>query len=331
MGLSKEHLEARRGRITSARAAACLGHDPQKSPIDAWLEIKGLQTFDGNKATERGNRLEHLVLDYGAEVIGADHWEVPPFLPHPELPWAGDSCDAIYYDDWGDTLALGEGKTCGMGVAVQYAEEGTDQIPLKVGVQALWHLIHYPAAPYCAVPILVGGYDFSFRMYRVDRDEARQGKLLEQLARWHRNYIVADVPPPVGPTDASYIQSLHPRHELDLIVEPSLEIEVLVHDLLQAKKLRKTAESSEALAANRLRQALGAHEGIRTDTYSVLYRRQADGVRTHWQAVAEDLMDKFALDDEMRQTLLAAHTTLREGNRPLTAELLKSKPRKKAA
>jgi hypothetical protein len=60
------------------------------------------------EACDRGSRLERGVLEYGL-------------------------------------VATGEGKTCAMGAAKD-GEEGLDEVPQRVYLQSLWHLIHHPTA-----------------------------------------------------------------------------------------------------------------------------------------------------------------------------------------
>lgn len=175
--LSPEAKQARIGKITSSVAAACLGLSSRMSPLAAWLSIRGEADDIDSPATQRGDALEAVTLDEPCRRYG---WirEPAPFVQL--VDWAGDSCDAIYTLD-GVPVALGEGKTAGLGVAADYGEEGTDEIPDAALIQALWHLIHHPTFNVCVVPVLVGGYDFSFKVYNVLRNEELQAHLWDEI------------------------------------------------------------------------------------------------------------------------------------------------------
>lgn len=300
--------KARQRLITSSNAGAALGLDPVASPIDAWLAIMGRTEFAGNKATNRGNRLENETLRYGAEVIGAKGFYKPSFVRHPTLPWAGDSCDAIYLDDWGDPLALGEAKTIALGGAGKWGAEHTGDVPPKVDVQARWHLLHYKDAPYCLVPVLIGGYEFEFRTYRVDRDSERDGVLIEALARWHRDYVVADKMPPVTALDTEFVVRMYPQ-QTDDFLEPTPEIDALALECLRLTELRIQAEKDEAEARNQLRTRIDGYAGVRGEGYSITYRHNSPTCVTPWE--------KIALAAGATPELIESMKYQKPGNRPL--------------
>jgi len=303
--------QARIGKVTSSIAAAALGQNlPESTPIDAWRSVTGRDEFAGNKATERGLWLEDRVLDYGAQSLGivGVGWHAPSFVSHPHLPWAGDSADAIYTDDWGDPIALGEAKTVALGSAHKWGAEGTDEVPVKVLIQAHWHLIHYPDMPFCIVPVLFGGFDFSFSTYRVDRDVEREAQLLEDLEKWHRDYVVTDKMPPVTYADSEFIASLHPRDNGELLASTP-EIDELCMQTIEAKAIRKAAEQHEDLLCTQLRQLLGEHVGIDGEGYNVSYSTNKDSIVTPWQKIALKLGAHKDLIDEMSYK--------KPGNRPL--------------
>lgn len=308
--LSPEHQAQREGRITSSLAAACLGLDRWKTPLKAWLEITGRSQFAGNRATKRGNKLEDAILDYPAEELDLTRVDAP-FVSLEDYPWAGDSCDALYFD--GDSLALlGEGKSAAFGMARSYGEEGTDEIPDSVLVQCHWHLVHRPAAPRCVVPVLVGGYDFSFRLYYVDRDLELEGQLLERLARWHRDYVVADKEPPAMAGDTDVLVERHPvarRDVFDPTPEVAGELDALARAKHYAAERVKRAKLAEETAKNRIRSIMGEHGACKLDGVSITYRNSKPRQSVKWEAIARELGATPAL--------IAKHTIEKPGPRSL--------------
>ena len=287
--LTAEQLQARKGKITSSIAAGALGLTPKTmSPLKAWQACLGQLDQIDTKATQRGNRLESLVLDYPADELGLVR-EPAPFRKHPKFDWTGDSADALYTKD-GAIVFVGEGKTASMGVGLKYGEEGTDEIPESTLVQSHWHLAHWPEANRCVVPVLVGGYAFEFRLYYVDRDNEFEGALLDDLAQWHRDYVVTGKPPPVTGSDydTSWLLKKYPTG-LAAMLSDSAEIEKWARQKAAASGSKKIAEESEDEAKNKLRELLGAAVGVKAQWGSVSYKNNAASLKTDWQALATSL------------------------------------------
>lgn len=303
--LTQEQLAARKGKITSSVAAGALGLNPRMTPIQAWENVLGLSTFGGNKATDRGNRLEDITLDYPADELDLVRLEAP-FRAHPTIPWMADSADAAYATraEPDRIIAIGEGKTAAMGVASDYGEEGTDEVSAGALVQAHHHLIHWPEVDTCYVPVLVGGYAFEFRLYEVRRDEAFEGAMVEELAKWHRDYVVTERPPPVTADDGEWLKKRYPA-ATDGMMADTPEIAEWVEKKIEAAARMKAAEADEELAKNKLRELLGEHEGVKA-SWGTLWNKVEAG-KPAWKRIAEELGATPAL--------IAQHTS--EGHRVL--------------
>jgi predicted phage-related endonuclease len=285
--LTEAQLKARAGKITSSIAAGALGLTPQTmSQIKAWQAATGDLPPVDTKATERGNRLEQIVLDYPADELSLAR-KTAPFRQHPNHPWAGDSADALYLD--GDDLVLvGEGKTAAMGMARRYGEEDTDEIPESALVQSHWHLIHWPEVERCVVPVLVGGWKFEFRLYYVDRDMEFEGAILQELEQWHRDYVVTGKPPPVTSSehDREWLLGQFPRGMPGRMLADTPEIERWARDKAAAAEDKKAAEQREDEAKNQLRALLGEFEGVKAGWGSVSYKNNKASAKIDWQALA---------------------------------------------
>lgn len=305
-------------RMTSSVIAAALGRDKFKTPIGAWEEIIGAGDFTGNRATDRGDELEDLTLRKGIAMAGAADMIRPAFVTHPDDPWAGDSCDALYVDAWGQPLACAEAKTVALGGLDEYGEEGTDVMPDKVFMQAIWHLKHHDL-PVCHVPILVGGYAFEFRHYLVERNAEYIGLLTQAAERWYRDYVVPMKRPPVTGSDKDTEWLLKRwRRAGETMLERTPEIDALVGDVLLAKANLKAASIAEALACNNLRLVLEDHCGIVSDEYAVSYRENKDTLVTNWEAIARQLNPS--------EDLILEFTKSRDGARVLRVSPIKAKP-----
>lgn len=313
MTLTAEQLEKRRGKITSSIAAAALGLSKQKSPIEAWLEVLGESSFSGNKATQRGDRLEGLCLDSVAEDLGLNR-RPAPFRT--KADWAGDSTDALYYLG-SDLIAIGEGKSAGLGVADEYGEEGTDEVPESTLIQSHWHLIHWPEVDICHVPVIVGGFTFEFRRYEVHRDDELEGILWQDLEKWHRDYVVTKIAPP--PThrdgDEKYLRGKFARHIENRFIPATETIRELAKRKIEATARLKDAEREEKEIKNLLRAQLGEAEGCVAEWGKILNRNSADRTKVNWEAVARDAM--ACIDQGAARSLIEKHTTTQPGPRTL--------------
>lgn len=289
--LSEAQKKARIGKMTSSVVAGALGFDPRSTPLQTWLKITGRESFDGNKATERGNRLEDLILDYPCEVH-ALHRGDAPFRKNGHMPWAGDSVDATYYEDHdpepGSTLrAIGEGKSASLGIARGYGEEGTDDIPETALIQSHWHLIHWPEVDVCFVPVLVGGWAFEFRLYEVKRNPEMERKLVTKAHAWWERYVKTDNPPPADAGDEPSLRALFPEVRRPELTYTDPTVDELVTDLAQAQAAKRAAELRESAIKAKLMERIGEHEGVEGPWGRILWRPEQGSVS--WKKVAEEL------------------------------------------
>lgn len=314
--LTNDQKNQRIGRITSSIAAAALGLDDNKTPIQAWRDIKGLLPDVTNKATDRGNRLEDIVLDYPADNHGFLRSR-PAFVPHPTIPFFGDSADAYYLDKVTKQLvALGEGKTAALGMAKKWGDEGTDDVPLATLIQSQWHLIHHRPVDVCYVPLLVGGYKFEFAEYVVRYSGDLDSSLTEDLSRWYRDYVVTDKEPPATAKDTDYLTERY-RIAADKTLPDSPEIEALARAKVAAAAKLKAAELEEETVKNRLRQILGDKQGVIAQWGKVTWTNNKEYAATDMDAVLASVCTEFSVPSAQLERLKKLHTTTKPGARVL--------------
>jgi hypothetical protein len=247
------------------------------SPIDAWHDIRGdrREQEDNTKALERGTQLESTILDWCGKRLELPCTK-PPFVVHPDHKFLGDSADAIYSEK--DRCYVGEAKSVALGSADRWGEEGTDQVPDHVLIQAHMHLMHWPEAQRCVIPVLIGGYDFEFRIYWIDRSASLEAKLIDRLSDWHRDHIAhANMPEPTA-QDEGWLKQAYPKNTRDAITDESTleEIARWAHDYDRSRAECKALETSKQLAANRLRALMSDAGSARFDSVSVTYRNSKD-------------------------------------------------------
>jgi predicted phage-related endonuclease len=317
--LTDAQKKERLGKITSSVVAACLGVDERMSQIDAWLRIRGEAPDVATKAIDRGNRLEDLILDYPAMMLGLDR-KPAPFRQHPEHGQFGDSCDALYVnrDLEARPVAIGEGKSASLGVSKEYGQEGTDEMPQHTLLQSHWHLIHWPEVERCYVPVLVGGYAFEFRLYHVDRDPELHGIMIDELLRWHHDHIVEGKTPPVThhEADAEWLKKKYPAG-LSGALADSPEIQEWAKRKALAAKIIKEASKEEEQAKNELRRLLGDHEFVLASWGKVTWKKSAEAFATDWERAVYALQDEFKLDPAQVREVVGKHTEMKPGQRKL--------------
>jgi predicted phage-related endonuclease len=304
--LTAEQKKRRTGLITSSIAAGALGLHDKMTPIQAWLAVLGESDVGETKPIERGNLLEDVVLNYPVEKFGFER-RTAPFVAH-DNGWAGDSCDALYWDAKADVMSCGEGKTVGAGMASGYGQEWTDQVPDGTLLQSHWHLIHWPMCQTCLVPVLLGGYEFEFRMYKIHRDAELHGLLLQDLERWHRDYVVTRKPPPAQAGDHEWLKTRSPRNTAGFMPD-SGTVRALVHRKQAAQEEFDRWEKELENIKAQLKQVLGDHEGVKGSDYTIYYRNDKDGLRVDWDALAQEL--------KIPKTVIQKHTREVPGKRAL--------------
>lgn len=310
--LTEYQKAARKGKITSSVAAAALGLDRRCTPLAAWCEITGndKEEVTNEKAIERGNRLESLVLDYPLDLgIGLYKRGDAPFRRHPDIEFFGDSADATYFGEEGQLVSIGEAKTCNQSVGAEYGEEGTDEVPHHTLIQSQWHLMHWPEVDTCLVPILLGGYEFEFRLYRVRRDDDLISTISEDLQKWHRDYVQTGKPPPAEANDTEWIKDRLTDVAEGKWLPDNLEISTLVTQKIEAAEAKKHAAEREEQAKNRLKMLLGDAEGVKATWGNMYYRRSKGKLKTDWRAVAEEV--------RAPTDIIEKHTAISPGARAL--------------
>lgn len=169
--------------IGGSQAAACLGVDKYKSPLQLFLELRGeAPPIQSNKAMERGKKWERFILEEYEEEEHAELAYDQPMYFSRAFPFMGVTPDALRVDipkgvdakasrfSMRDKTGLDESK---------FGEPGTDQVPINYLCQA---------QQYCAVlgldavdfPVLFGGDQLC--TYTVGREDS----LVEDLQKAER-------------------------------------------------------------------------------------------------------------------------------------------------
>ena len=90
----EEWLALRGNMLTASDAATAIGVNPYEKPTDLILKKCGHKKFNGNAATEHGNKYEDEARDIYCLKYNEVSHEIGLY-PHPTIPWLGGSPDGI--------------------------------------------------------------------------------------------------------------------------------------------------------------------------------------------------------------------------------------------
>lgn len=298
MALSPAQVELRRGCVGSSMIGAILGVHPSKTPHDAYAEIIGASTFEGNEATEIGNELETPIArlyarqtlperflvrgfsvrrgwmvatpDFG--VVGPEDWHVGD-VPGP----VGELTGAETVEAWTRAVArnveikaVGEWRIDGWNTDV---EEG---IPDYVRVQVEWQM-ELTGVHTTDVVALLGGT--KLHVWTIRRNDRLAAGILARVTNWHRRHIVEGIPPDPDGSEAAkqVLAKMWPRERAPLR-DAELGEDFLAQQVLAAKAATKRAKTEEARLCQLLQQRIGDAEGIRGGDWKATWKFQEGGV-----------------------------------------------------
>lgn len=247
-----EWLEHRRLGIGGSDAAAILGMNPWKSPMDVWLEKTG-EFEDEPRDNEKmywGNVLEDVVAREFTVRTGLRVRRRNAILKHKDHPFMLANVDRLVI---GHKAGL-ECKTAGQYTADDWA----------MGVPEFYQaqVQHYMAVTgykVWYVAVLIGGQEFKF--FKLTRDNQFIKDLIEaEMNFWKK--VEDRTPPPIDGTNASseLIKRLYPEAEKDKEVQLPYEAYELIQQYDNACEEEKQIKLLKDEAANRLKDMLGTAE-----------------------------------------------------------------------
>lgn len=251
--------------LGASEVAAVLGISPFKTSWEVWAKKTGRYAFDeDNEAMEAGRLLEPSVLRWADAKIGVTPCQQgyavkdSPIVAHPDgIASDGNPVEAKtsgivgpVIGDWGDP------------------DLEPDGIPDFYYVQCLVQ-IEATGGTCCYVPTLIGGK--GFRMYRVERNEEAQRRIVEFVSHWWKEHVEADKEPPVEPPPPLHVLSKL-RREPKSVRRLDEKYCELVDAWLEAKKELKVATDREDYLKRQIIAALNdSEEGHLPDGRVITY------------------------------------------------------------
>lgn len=201
-------LEARRSGIGGSDASVILDLNPYRTRLALWLDKTGRADPEpDNDAMEAGRRLEPVMRQWFTDRTGI-RTAVPPMLRSREHPHVLVNLDAFTSDG-----GIYEAKTLSWR---QREDWDDDQVADHAEIQAQ-HGMLATGLDHAWVVGLIDGRDFRIR--RVERDPEFVNLLLDEETAFWRDYVLADVEPPISARDLPVVKQRYPRSMPDEVVE----------------------------------------------------------------------------------------------------------------
>lgn len=188
MPITTEQRELRRKYIGSSDAAAIMGLDPLRSPVDVyWSKTVDLPE-EKKPAFDLGNRLEDVICEWAADRL-AVQIERNVWRTHDDGIRAANL----------DAIVVGRPEAFEAKFSTEgglWGEEGSDEVPERVLLQAQ-HQIAVAGLDRVWVPALLAG-PFErpqFRLYCVNRHEELIEAITEQELAFWTEHVIPGVPP----------------------------------------------------------------------------------------------------------------------------------------
>lgn len=256
--------------IGASDVAGILGISPWASPWSVWADKTGLIPGDNeSEAMEFGRWAELMIAPWFTDRTGLVVAGEQTRLEHPGHPWRRCTVDGFVVESEHSALADAHGllqiKTTG-------PSKRWEQIPPHVQAQEQWEL-HVSGLRRVWLPVLHGR---RLEVYELERDEQDIAFIVERVAAFWEDHVLAGQPPATDGHDATAraLAHIYPTHTPGMAIEMDHLVDT-IRGLQEAKAAKKDAERAEKTAAAEIRSALGnAEEGTVGGQRAVTLRTQ---------------------------------------------------------
>lgn len=289
-------LRERKTGLGGSDAAAIMGLNPYRTPLDVYRDKMGLsEEIEVNADMRRGNVLEPVAAEEYAAETGREIRR-QPLRRHPEFPWMIANVDRQVFAGSGEgsfkveTTGVLEIKCPGIYTFAQIKRRGLpDHMTLQI--------IHYLA---------VTGYEWgSFALFNSERmdllhfDIQRDDDLIETLiererAFWH-DHVLAEIPPEETVEEEIEIPEFTSGEFV--VIENDSVWNKAAKDLREATELMDAAKALKDQASDRIKSMMDEHEhdAVEIPGLARFYYRSQDG-RVSWKSTAQALAKEANLD-----------------------------------
>ena len=288
-GIDREAwLDVRKGGIGSSDAAAAVGLNPYKSPLELWMEKTGRADKDANPVGFNdprywGTLLEHYVATAYQQQTERRVRKVNAVLQHPTFPFmlANIDREVIGCPD----VQILECKTAGEFGARLWREGVPEYVQIQVQ-----HQLAVTGKSAADVAVLLCGQQLE--IFRIPRDENVIARLVVLEARFWE-YVETDTPPPTDGSESSAraLRQLYPGGGDTVDFSENQQLCVVLADL-QALRIELDNKSKRAeVLKQALQEAMGDASRAVFATGEVTFKRAKDGTQLDGKRFAQDYPD----------------------------------------
>lgn len=273
MPLTPEQRAERRTGIGGSDVAAVLGRHPTRTALSVWLSKVYDTDEDAGERAEAGNRLEPVIREWAADLLGESVSVPAGTLRHPSCPVMLANLDGLL-----ESKRVLECKNID---GLQWRATEGDRVD-DVLRHHWWQVQHYMEvvdAPGAVVAYLIGGNDLQLR--EVPRNRAIGAALRTRLPEWWERHVVAQEPPPVGTPDErmSLLERLHARESAGMLATDAESVVDLLRQYHACRATVAAAETDLAIAKANLCAVIGSASGISTPIGTATWRANRKGTR----------------------------------------------------
>lgn len=249
----EDWLEWRKKGIGGSDVAAICGLSRYKSALAVYLDKIGeLPPVEDNPKMAAGRRLEPFIADWFTEETGIRVMQQHSIFQHKDHPFM-----LANIDRWviGQNAGL-EIKNTSEYNRSDWFDGANETIPTEYMLQAN-HYMAILGAERWYVAVLIGGWDFQYRIIERDEDLIRNLTTIERV--FWEEHVMTKTPPDVTASDSDLIDYMHPQ-SLPQSMEISEAYYDLVKRLIDTKAVLKRAETEHEEAKNKVKAIMGDNE-----------------------------------------------------------------------
>ena len=304
--LNEQQKDARSKGIGGSDVPIILGAVTYKTPVQLWLEKRGVEEPDdiSDKINIRmGHKLEPVVVELFEEETNLKCRKQNLTRQHKEHPFMVGNVDR---DIVGERAGF-EAKAFSPWTRDQWGESGTGDVPIAVTAQCAHYMEIYGYDAWY-VGVLLGIHDF--RWFKLERDQRTINRLIDIESHFWA-CVTENLMPRILTGDD--VAKLYP-HGAGVIRCSNVLLEHTALKLLEMKDDKKALEIQIKNLSKTIKEFMAGNgdlwpmEGLEP---LVTWHHSKDRQKTDYEAVLAQILHRYAeyIDDEEALELLEAHTT----------------------
>ncbi|WP_164886795.1 YqaJ viral recombinase family nuclease [Piscinibacter defluvii] len=244
-------------------AAAVLGVDPYRTPVDLWLEktrrkVENLDDFKRAMVLARGRRLEPVIREMAIDKLRAAGHQVKLLAKNRRYRDAKHrflSAEIDFELEVDGEEVNGDAKSVSHFVRDEWGDPGSEDVPIHYAAQFMHGLMVHPRRRQRTLVAALRSLD-DVDLYWTRRDEVTIEAMRERELRFWTDHVKAKVPP--EPTSLDDIRGLFPKSR-PAAIEATPEIATKVAELRELQKQAKDIVERETLLRFQIGQFMGDH------------------------------------------------------------------------